>query len=103
MVDGTFYEKSYQPMPAEIDENAVIGYIEFYSDTIPKKDGETNISKALIGAPYARVEGGIALLCENEWYLCTADRTPERMGRFIRSMNGDRIQALSNKKQAIPL
>lgn len=73
MVDGTFYEKSYQSMPAEVDENAIIGHIEFYSDTIPKKDGETNISQALIGAPYAKVDGGIAILYENEWYLCIAD------------------------------
>lgn len=73
MVDGTFYEKSYQPMPAEVDENAIIGYVESYSDTTPKKDGESNISKDVIAAPYAKVEGGIAILYENEWYLCIAD------------------------------
>lgn len=73
MVDGMFYEISAQPMPAEVDESAIIGYVESYADTIPKKDGESNISKDLIGAPYAKVEGGIALLYENEWYLCKAE------------------------------
>lgn len=73
MVDGVFYEQSAQPMPAEVDESAIIGYIESYTDTVPEKHGETNISKDLIGAPYAKVEGGIALLYQNEWYLCKAE------------------------------
>ena len=77
LVDGVFYEKSYQPMPAEVDESAIIGYVESYTDTIPKKDGESNISKDLIGAPYAKVEGGIAILYENEWYLCKAETSEE--------------------------
>ena len=29
------------------------------------------ISTDLIGAPYAKVEGRIALLYQNEWWLCT--------------------------------
>ena len=37
LVDGVFYEKSYQSMPAEVDESAIIGYVESYTDTIPKK------------------------------------------------------------------
>ena len=77
LVDGVFYEKSYQSMPAEVDESAIIGYVESYTDTIPKKDGESNISKDLIGAPYAKVEGGIAILYENEWYLCKAETFEE--------------------------
>lgn len=71
VVNGIFYDISHQPMPAEVDQSAIIGYIESYTDTVPKKDGETNISKDLIGAPYAEVEGGIALLYKNEWYLCS--------------------------------
>jgi len=74
MIDGVLYEKAYA-MPAEIDESAIIGHVESYTDTIPEKNGETNISKDLIGAPYAKVEGGIALLHENEWYLCMSDET----------------------------
>lgn len=77
LVDGVFYEKSYQPMPAEVDESAIIGYVESYTDTIPKKDGESNISKDIIGVPYAKVEGGIAILYENEWYLCKAEISEE--------------------------
>ena len=77
LVDGVFYEKSYQPMPAEVDESEIIGYVESYTDTIPKKDGESNISKDIIGAPYAKVEGGIAILYENEWYLCKAETSEE--------------------------
>ena len=73
MVNGVFYEKSAQPMPAEVNESAIMGYIESYTDTIPEKNGETNISKDLIDAPYAKVEGGIAILYQNEWYLCKAE------------------------------
>ena len=70
MVDDVFYEQNYEPMPAEVDESAIIGYIESYTDTFPDENGETNISKELIGAPYARVEGGIAILYNHEWHLC---------------------------------
>ena len=77
LVDGVFYKKSYQPMPTEVDESAIIGYVESYTDTIPKKDGESNIGKDIIGAPYAKVEGGIAILYENEWYLCKAETSEE--------------------------
>ena len=73
MADGVFYEKSPQPMPAEVDESAIIGYVEFYTEATPTKDGETNISKDLIGAPFARVKGGIAILYQHEWYLCKAE------------------------------
>ena len=83
VVDGVFYEKSYQPMPAEVDESAIIGYVESYTDTIPKKDGESNISKDIIGAPYAKVEGGIAILYENEWYLCKAETSKEEPDETI--------------------
>ena len=73
MVDGVFYEKSYEAMPAEVDESAITGYIESYTDTFPDENGATNISKNLIGAPYARVEGGLAILYNLEWYLCEAE------------------------------
>lgn len=73
LVDGVFYEKSDQPMPAEIDPSAITGYIKFYTDAIPTLDGETNISEDLIGEPFARVEGGIAILFQHEWYLCKVE------------------------------
>lgn len=75
VIDGVFYEKSYQPMPAEVDDSAIVGYIKSYTDTYPKKDGQTNISKDLIDKPYAKVDGGIAILLQNEWYLCVPEET----------------------------
>ena len=75
VLDGVFNEKSYQSMPAEVDESAIIGYMKSYRDTFPSKNGETNISKDLIGEPYAKVEGGIAILYQHEWYLCTEEPT----------------------------
>ena len=70
MAEGSIYLKSAAAMPAEIDESAIIGYTTSYTDTYPEKDGETNFNREL-NMPYARVEGGIAVLYENEWYLCT--------------------------------
>lgn len=78
IVEGIFYEISDQPMPAEIDESSIIGYVESYTDTFPELNGETNISKDLIDAPYAKVADGIALLYKNEWYLCKADEDENR-------------------------
>lgn len=70
MAEGEIYLKAASPMPAEVDPSAIIGYTDSYTDTFPKKDGETNFNREL-DMPYARVEGGIAVLYENEWYLCT--------------------------------
>jgi len=69
MVDGEIYLLEGMPMPTEIDDSAIIGYTEAYIDTFPGKDGETNFNRAL-NQPYARVENGIAVLYEGEWYLC---------------------------------
>lgn len=79
MAEGEIYLKSAEPMPAEIDESAIIGYTTSYTDTYPEKDGETNFSREL-DLPYARVEGGIAVLVENEWYLCTPKDTDSGSG-----------------------
>ena len=70
MVEGEIYLMDGMPMPAEIDDSAIIGYTESYTDTFPEKDGETNFNREL-NQPYARVETGIAILYESEWYLCT--------------------------------
>ena len=70
MAEGGIYLKSAAPMPAEIAPSAIIGYTTSYTDTYPEKEGETNFDREL-NMPYARVEGGIAVLYENEWYLCT--------------------------------
>lgn len=69
MVNDQIYYKSVQAIPAEIDESAILGYTKSYTETFPKKNGETNFNREL-GMAYAKVEGGIAVLFENEWYLC---------------------------------
>lgn len=70
MVEGNIYLKTTTIMSGNVDESAIIGHTNSYTDTFPEKNGETNFSRKL-NLPYARVEGGIAILMENEWYLCT--------------------------------
>ena len=70
MVKGEAYLKSITVISEEVDESAIIGYTKSYTETFPKKDGQTNFSRKT-GLPYARIENGIAILIENEWYLCT--------------------------------
>lgn len=67
-IDGKVYLLD-QPMPAEIDPSAILGETTSYTDTWPSQDGETNFSRTL-GLPYAQVEGGMAVLYENEWWFC---------------------------------
>lgn len=75
MVEDTVYLLSTEPSPAEVDESVIIGYTKSYTGTFPEKNGETNFNQEL-NMPYARVEGGIAVLYENEWYLCTPQKRP---------------------------
>lgn len=79
MVDGEIYYKTVTTIPAEIDDSAILGYTDSYTDTFPKKDGETNFNSEL-GMPYAKVEEGIGVLFENEWYLCTPKDLKEPKG-----------------------
>ena len=69
MVNGEIYVLTSDPMPGEVDESAIIGYTSSYTDTFPQQDGETNFNREL-EMPYAEVEGGIAVLYDNEWRLC---------------------------------
>lgn len=57
------------PMPAEVEESAILGKTTSYTDGWPREDGQTNFSREP-GLPYARVEGGMAVLYENEWHFC---------------------------------
>ena len=57
MVNDTVYLVEGDPMPAEVDESAIIGYTESYTGTFPENNGETNFNPEL-GMPYAQVEGG---------------------------------------------
>ena len=69
MVHGNIYYYSVEVIPGEVDESAILGYTESYTNTFPEKHGETNFNREL-GMPYARVEGGIAVLNDNEWHMC---------------------------------
>lgn len=69
MVNDTVYLVEGNPMSSEVDESAIIGYTESYADTFPENNGETNFGE--LGMSYAQVEGGIAVLYKNEWYLGT--------------------------------
>lgn len=69
MVNDIIYLFEGEPMAGEVDENAILGYTESYTDTFPAKNGETNFNREL-EMPYAQVENGIAVLYENEWHLC---------------------------------
>lgn len=69
MVNDVPYYMKTEPMPAEVDESAIIGYTSSYTSAMPESNGEVNFNREL-EAPYAKVEGGIAVLHNNEWYLC---------------------------------
>lgn len=73
MVNDQIYYKSVAAVSGEIDENAILGYTKSYTDTFPKKNGETNFNFEL-GMPYAKVEGGVAVFYENEWCLCVTSK-----------------------------
>lgn len=70
MVNDTVYYLESE-IVAEVDESAILGYTDSYTDNMPQKNGETNFSREL-NMPYAKVEGGIAVLYHNEWVLCLA-------------------------------
>lgn len=69
MINDTIYLVGGTPMSEEVGDNAIIGYTESFTDTFPENNGETNLTPEKM--PYAQVEGGIAVLYKDEWYLCT--------------------------------
>ena len=72
MVDDVMYYLVY-PTPAEIDESAIIGYTTSYTGIMPQSNGETNFNRE-INMPYAKIEDGIAVLNQNEWWFCEAKK-----------------------------
>ncbi len=70
MVDNLIYLLPIQSSPLVIDNRDITGYTDSYTTTFPQHNGETNFNREL-GMPYAIVEGGIAVLYDNEWYVCT--------------------------------
>ena len=69
MVDGEIYLYSVVPMAGEVEDSAILGYTDSYTNTYPEKDGQTNFNREL-GMPYAKVEDGIAVLFQKEWHMC---------------------------------
>ena len=80
-VNDQIYYKSVEAVTAEIDDSAILGYTKYYTDTFPKKNGETNFNREL-GMAYAKVEGGIAVLFQNEWYMCYPKDAYEKIGEI---------------------
>ena len=68
MVEDVLYYSTGTEMPAEIDPSAILGETTSYTDKMPTENGQVNFDRDL-GAPYARVEDGIAVLIGNEWVL----------------------------------
>lgn len=69
MANGEIYVLTSNSISEEVDERAIIGCTSSYTDTFPQQDGETNFNREL-EMPYAQVEGGIAVLYDDEWRLC---------------------------------
>ena len=69
MVEDSIYLLSTEILSIDIDENEITGYTESYTDEFPEKNGETNFNREL-EMPFAKVEGGIAVFYEDNWYLC---------------------------------
>ncbi len=69
MVEGVVYLLG-QAIPAEVEEQAILGRTTSYTDGWPARDGETNFSREL-DLPYARVAEGVVVLYRQEWRLCT--------------------------------
>ena len=72
MVEDSIYLLSTETLSTNIDENEITGYTKSYTDGLPEKNGETNFNREL-EMPFAKVEGGIAVFYEDNWYLCTPE------------------------------
>lgn len=68
MVEDTLYKSTGVEMSVEIDESAILGQADSYTSGEPARNGEINFDREM-GNPYAKVEGGVAVLVDNEWVL----------------------------------
>lgn len=68
MVEDELYKSTGEEMPVEVDESAILGQADSYTSGEPAKNGEINFDRSL-GNPYAKVEGGVAVLMDSEWVL----------------------------------
>lgn len=67
MVDETLYLSTHEPISEGVEEGAVLGYSTSYTEKIPKKNGQTNISRSEVA--YAAHEDGLAVLVNGQWVL----------------------------------
>ena len=70
MVDGEHYLDSGRgPVPGEVAPEAILGQISstVEQDQKPTQNGQSNFG--CVGADYARVKEGIAVLIDHEWYV----------------------------------
>ncbi len=82
MVNDKIYYLTAQELSAEIEESAIIGYTESYTDTFPKKNNQTNFCREP-GMAIAEVEDGIAVLYNNEWRLCIPEENAIKGGTIV--------------------
>ena len=64
-IDGIIYVDTGEALPAEIDPSAILGTLHTQVEGRPANHGQGNF--ACEGCQYARVEGAIAVLIDNEW------------------------------------
>lgn len=69
MHDGVIYRTTGKQMPGEVDESAILGYIQSVvpGSQLPKEEGQANFPGE--GAPYAMTIDGLVVLVDNEWTL----------------------------------
>ena len=69
MHNGTLYRTSGKQLPGEVDESAILGYIQsvVHGGRLPEEEGQANFPCE--GAPYAMVSDGLVVLVDNEWTL----------------------------------
>lgn len=91
-VDGMLYLGTGKAIPAEIDPSAILGEVSYNVGRLqrPQSDGHANFDS--VGAPYARVEKGIAVQIDGEWYLFTPD--PDRQDRYYLTIAAEGVVSI---------
>lgn len=69
MVGGEIYRTTGKQLPGEVDESAILGYVQsvVHGSQLPQEEGQANFP--IEDAPYAMTGDGLVVLVENEWTL----------------------------------
>ena len=69
MYEGALYRTTGKQIPAEVDESAIVGYINSVVplSQFPSDEGEANFGQ--VGDPYAITRDGLLVIVNNEWTL----------------------------------